>query len=91
MADPYRVTSDWREGYDAGYQAGLRQGVEPARSVSLPGLKRRYAPKKKKITRKPSKYNRFMAKELKRLRKKHPRTKQQVLFKRAARSWRRVR
>jgi len=24
VADPYRITEDWREGYEAGYDAGLR-------------------------------------------------------------------
>jgi len=42
----------------------------------------------KKATRKPSKYNLFMKKELKRLKKLHPRTKQSQLMKKAARSWR---
>ena len=95
MADPYRITSDWQEGYDAGYQAGLNQGRAPARTLSQPELRKRYLQGRKKLktkrSRKPSKYNLFMKKELKRLRKKHPRTKQQVLFKRAAKSWRRHR
>ncbi len=38
--------------------------------------------------RKPSKYNLFMKKELKRLKKAHPRTKQSQLMKKAARAWR---
>jgi len=42
----------------------------------------------KKATRKPSKYNLFMKKELKRLKKLHPRTKQSQLMKKAARAWR---
>lgn len=41
----------------------------------------------KRKARKPSKYNLFMRRELKRLRKKHPRTKQTVLFKKAAKAW----
>ncbi len=41
-----------------------------------------------KKTRKPSKYNLFMKKELKRLKKAHPRTKQSQLMKKAARAWR---
>ncbi|MCP4122108.1 MAG: hypothetical protein GY751_10170 [Bacteroidetes bacterium] len=44
--------------------------------------------KKTKRTRKPSKYNLFMKKELKRLKKAHPRTKQSQLMKKAARAWR---
>lgn len=41
----------------------------------------------KKAKRAPSAYNQFMKKELARLRKKHPRTKQTELMKKAARSW----
>jgi hypothetical protein len=44
----------------------------------------------KKATRKPSKYNLHMKKELKRLKKLHPRTKQSQLMKKAARSWRKA-
>ncbi len=44
--------------------------------------------KPKKANRKPSKYNLFMKKELKRLKKLHPRTKQSQLMKKAARAWR---
>ena len=42
----------------------------------------------KKAKRAPSAYNQFMKKELARLRKKHPRTKQTELMKKAARAWR---
>lgn len=42
----------------------------------------------KKAKRTPSAYNQFMKKELARLRKKHPRTKQTELMKKAARAWR---
>ena len=42
----------------------------------------------KKAKRAPSAYNTFMKKELARLRKKHPRTKQTELMKKAARAWR---
>lgn len=37
--------------------------------------------------RKPSDYNRFMKKELTRLKKLHPKTKHQQLFKKAAKAW----
>jgi len=43
---------------------------------------------KKTAKRAPSAYNLFMAKELKRLRKKHPRTAQPQLMKKAAAAWR---
>jgi hypothetical protein len=44
---------------------------------------------KKAIKRKPSAYNLYMAKTLKALKKKHPKTSHNVLFKRAAKSWKR--
>jgi len=42
-----------------------------------------------KTKRAPSAYNKYMAKTLKQLKKKHPRSKHTVLFKRAAKSWKR--
>lgn len=47
------------------------------------------AKKVAKSVRKPSAYNQYMAKKLKQLRKKHPKTAHKVLFKRAAASWKR--
>ena len=44
---------------------------------------------KKSAKRAPSAYNRYMAKTLKQLKKKHPKTSHTVLFKRAAKSWKR--
>ena len=44
---------------------------------------------KKTVKRKPSAYNQYMAKTLKQLKKKHPKTAHTVLFKRAAKSWKR--
>lgn len=41
----------------------------------------------KAAKRAPSAYNRYMKKELKRLKKLHPKTPHQTLFKRAAKSW----
>jgi len=43
----------------------------------------------KKIKRAPSAYNVYMKKQLAKLRKKHPKTSHAVLFKRAAKSWKR--
>ena len=43
----------------------------------------------KKVKRAPSEYNKYMKKELARLKKKHPRTKHAQLFKKAAASWKR--
>lgn len=42
-----------------------------------------------KAKRAPSAYNRYMKKTLAQLKKKHPKTSHQVLFKRAAKSWKR--
>ena len=41
----------------------------------------------KKAKRAPSAYNKYMKKQLAILKKKHPRSSHQVLFKRAAKSW----
>ena len=41
----------------------------------------------KTVKRAPSAYNKHMKKELARLKKKHPKTSHNVLFKKAAKSW----
>jgi flagellar motor switch protein FliG len=43
----------------------------------------------KKVKRAPSAYNQYMKKQLGILKKKHPKTSHTVLFKRAAKSWKR--
>ena len=43
----------------------------------------------KKVKRAPSAYNMYMKKKLKKLKKAHPKTSHAVLFKRAAKSWKR--
>ena len=43
----------------------------------------------KKVKRAPSAYNKYMKKQLASLKKKHPRSNHQVLFKKAAKSWKR--
>ena len=43
----------------------------------------------KKVKRAPSAYNKYMKKKLATLKKKHPKTAHTILFKRAAKSWRR--
>lgn len=68
MADPYRITDDWQEGYDAGYSTGyqngidyqtyiegrrLSQGPRPASTIT-----QRATPKKRK---KLSAYNKFVS------------------------------
>jgi len=67
-------------------RAALSQGASsPKASTTKP--KAKSTPKKK--PRKPSAYNVYMKKELARLKKKHPRSSHTVLFKRAAKSWKR--
>jgi len=61
-------------------RAALSQGASsPKASTTKPKAKR--TPAKKK--RKPSAYNQYMAKELAKLKKKHPRTKISRLMRRA--------
>ena len=43
----------------------------------------------KKVKRAPSAYNKYMKMKLAQLKKKHPRSNHRVLFKRAAKSWKR--
>lgn len=49
---------------------------------------RKAKPVVERAKRAPSAYNRFMKRELKRLRKLHPRTAQTQLMKKAAKGWR---
>jgi len=65
-------------------RAALSQGTSSPKASVKP--KAKSTPKKK---RKPSAYNVYMKKELARLKKKHPRSSHTVLFKRAAKSWKR--
>lgn len=68
-------------------RAALQHGASsPGGKSDKPKAKRPAAKKK----RKPSAYNVYMKKELARLKKKHPRSKHAVLFKRAAKSWKRA-
>lgn len=66
-------------------RAALSQGTSSPKASVKP--KAKSTPKKK--PRKPSAYNEYMKKELARLKKKHPRSSHTVLFKRAAKSWKR--
>lgn len=66
-------------------------GKETVSDVKAVGrATRKVASKAKKTAKRaPSAYNRYMAKTLKQLKKKHPKTSHTVLFKRAAKSWKR--
>jgi len=52
MADPYRITDDWQEGYDAGfasgYQAGLATAIEKNPATSMDRRPRRMSERKPK-------------------------------------------
>jgi len=62
-----------------------------ARQVKTGAKKAATSSKKiaKKVKRAPSAYNQYMKKQLAILKKKHPKTSHTVLFKRAAKSWKR--
>lgn len=80
----------WEDGFASGYEAGLTAGMRGTDYAAAKGVKprRRASKRKAKVTRKPSAYNRFMKREMKSLRKKHPRMKQPQIMKKAARAWR---
>jgi hypothetical protein len=61
-----------RQAKTAGKNA-VRKGIKVAKNTAT--------------KRAPSAYNKHMKKELARLKKKHPKTSHNVLFKRAAKSW----
>jgi len=65
-------------------RAALSGGATPVKRTTTTKKSPKTTPKKK---RKPTAYQAHMKKELARLKKKHPRTAHNVLFKRAAKSW----
>ena len=69
----------------------IKQMEGGARQVKSGAKKATKSAKKVKsaVKRAPSAYNKYMAKTLKQLKKKHPKTAHTVLFKRAAKSWKR--
>ena len=74
------------EGYDDGYEDGRRAGRR-ARSrprTAPPSRTRKTTKPKRKLTA----HNRFMKKEMKALRRKHPRMKQPQIMKKANVAWR---
>lgn len=94
-----RERAIWEEGFAVGYErckehmyasesVRVARGAEHLRFSGIAPRSRptSLTPSKRKA-RKPSRYNLFMRRELKALRKKHPRTKQTVLFKKAAKAW----
>jgi flagellar motor switch protein FliG len=69
----------------------LKEMEGGARQVKTAAKKAATSSKKiaKKVKRAPSAYNQYMKKQLAILKKKHPKTAHTVLFKRAAKSWKR--
>jgi flagellar motor switch protein FliG len=69
----------------------LKEMEGGARQVKTGAKKAARSSKKiaKKVKRAPSAYNQYMKKQLAILKKKHPKTAHTVLFKRAAKSWKR--
>ena len=69
----------------------LKEMEGGARQVKTGAKKAATSSKKiaKKVKRAPSAYNQYMKKQLNILKKKHPKTAHTVLFKRAAKSWKR--
>jgi len=65
-------------------EGGARQVSSGAKKAAKSGKK-----VAAKVKRAPSAYNKYMAKTLKQLKKKHPKTSHTILFKRAAKSWKR--
>ena len=65
-------------------EGGARQVSSGAKKAAKSGKK-----VAAKVKRAPSAYNKYMAKTLKQRKKKHPKTDHTVLFKRAAKSWKR--
>ena len=69
----------------------LKEMEGGARQVKSGAKKAATSSKKiaRKVKRAPSAYNQYMKKQLAILKKKHPKTSHTVLFKRAAKSWKR--
>jgi flagellar motor switch protein FliG len=69
----------------------LKEMEGGARQVKTGAKKAATSSKKiaKKVKRAPSAYNQYMKKQLAILKKKHPKTSHTILFKRAAKSWKR--
>lgn len=69
-------------------QLFLESAKEEAKQVAKKAGKKAVRKVVKTAKRAPSAYNKFMKKELKRLKRLHPRTKQSQLMKKAAKGWR---
>jgi hypothetical protein len=82
----------WEDGFAAGYREGISHthtSVGVARRAAKGSTStRRSTTKKRAAPRKLTAHNRFMKKEMKSLKKKHPRMKQPAIMKKANVAWR---
>ena len=83
----------WEDGFAAGYERGLLQGSmgrKPTIAEASRGrrIRKRSAGSAKAKPRKLTAHNRFMKKEMRTLRRKHPRMKQTQIMKKANVAWR---
>ena len=76
----------WEDGFAAGYRHALRSS-SPAVRETVKAV-RASSRKARKPKRKLTAHNRFMRKEMKALRRKHPRMKQPQIMKKANVAWR---
>jgi hypothetical protein len=76
----------YREGYEDGFEAGRK--IQRPESVNEAARRRKSSRSPPKKQRKLTAHNRFMKKEMKALRKKHPRMKQPQIMKKANVAWR---
>ena len=65
----------------------IESAKQEARTTAKKAGKKAVKKAVKTVSRAPSAYNKYMKRELARLKKKHPKTPHATLFKRAAKSW----
>lgn len=80
----------WEDGFKAGWRERDAFVAEQGEMKYQARVRSKVSDRKpkKRGPKKPSAYNRFMAKEMKKLRRKHPRMKQPAIMKKAAKAWR---
>jgi len=78
----------WEDGFAAGYERGLRGFDRTPRSDTYLRKRLPKRTKKRAAPRPLTAHNRFMKKEMKSLKKKHPRMKQPAIMKKANVAWR---
>jgi len=79
----------WEDGFAAGYERGLYQGSMGRKpTIGQASRGRRIPSNPARTPRKLTAHNRFMKKEMRSLRRKHPRMKQTQIMKKANVAWR---